>query len=428
MNGIIVGKWNDVIGIEIVAEYPLNFRKKNGIDTGNLLNIFNERIVQDKPGVEISQENSHKIISYYGPIIPDLYEEANEQELHHGIIFLFTDKNINLDNIKEQFIEFSIATLELINENNFSELFFNIIDNFAFLEPLSEEQRYAAIYNSEIREEILKKLGEGPISKANLMKWIEKTFNLPAFDFNGIIMPFLKTDLVKQVIETTRYKIKEIYYYLLKDVYLFRIPPKKILDLIHKGNLKFLGEKAVQYLENVKNFFEDYELTPSDINKISRLLSIPNMYKIIMLLRDSVFELDELRIYYLEKFNYLPSNFNYLLSLLERADIVKSYKINKKNYYLLQCDIQFQVFFPEYLVDNIRKAWRENKIEKNVAVRHLTLLRDEYLEKFINFPKSTKKSINSTISSTKEKSIIQDINVKEKIAKKIFKLFGQISA
>ncbi|MBN2150394.1 MAG: hypothetical protein JW839_03000 [Candidatus Lokiarchaeota archaeon] len=383
--GICVGTWDDAIGLKVHAEYPNAFRKENRIQDSQLLNIFNERIVHDVSGFAVYEDASFQIATYYTPLSTgeEYEDEGEEKAAGHGIVFLFLDKEKKVESIKEQFIEFSIFILKLINNNDFPELFFNIIDNFSFLEPLTDEQRVAALYNSDARGFILQKLAERPCSRNELEVWLRQEYDIAAIDLQGLLVPFFKMGIVKQSYEASKgRKRKELFYFLVKDVYLFRIPPKRIIDAVKRGKIDLLDGG---YYDEVKDFFEEYELTPGEINKLGILLAIPNLYKIVTMLREDAFELDELRIDFLDQFNYMPSNFAYLLKLLEKSDIVKIYKrgAGNKKVIVLKSDIQFQFFFPEYLVDNIRKAWREGVIDKGIALKHLTLLRDEYLENFM---------------------------------------------
>jgi hypothetical protein len=381
MAGICVGSWDDAVGLHVHAEYPANFRKDQKIEDSKLLNLFNERIVHDTAGFAVFDDDAHQfqIATYYTPLSTEDIDEGEKNG--HGIVFLFMEKDKKIEAIKEQFIEFSIFILKLINNNDFPELFFNIIDNFAFLEPLSDEQRVAALYNSEVRGFILNKLSERPCSRNELESGLKAEYNITAMDLQGLLVPFVKMDIIKQSYETVKgKKRKELYYFLVKDVYLFRIPPKKIIDAVKKGKIDHLDNG---YYDEVKDFFEEYELSPSEISKLGVLLAIPNLYKIVTLLREEVYEMDEFRIDFLDRFNYMPSNFAYLLKLLEKSDILKIYKKGNKKILVLKSDIQYQFFFPEYLVDNIRKAWRENIIDKNIALKHLTMLRDEYMENFM---------------------------------------------
>jgi DNA-binding transcriptional ArsR family regulator len=256
------------------------------------------------------------------------------------------------------------------------------------------------LFNNEVRERILSKLAERPCSRNDLETLLRTDYNIAAMDLQGLLAPFFKTGIIKESYEAVKGKRKELYYFLIKDVYLFRIPPKKIIDAFKKGKIEKLNGTENSYYDEVKEFFEDYELTPTEINKLGVLLAIPNIYKIITLLREEVYEMDEFRIDFLEKFNYMPSNFNYLLKLLEKNDIIKTYKKGNKKILVLKSDVQYQFFFPEYLVDNIRKTWRENFIDKNIALKHLTMLRDEYLENFMKLNGNTKERANLTTGTT----------------------------
>ncbi len=381
--GIVVADWNDAVGLNILTEYPQNFRNDAKIDDTKLLHLFNERIVQAQPGLDVLESEEYNIATYYSPFWKAEYDDDDDRE--HGIVFLFLAKDVKIETIREQVIEFSLFILKLVNNKDFPELFLNIIDNFSFLEPISEEQRYAAIYNNEMRERLLEALGERPRSKSELETWLKDEYQLDSFDLQGLLNPFVKTGIIKQSVESPgKGKHKEAIFFLIKDVYLFRVPPRKVMDLVKKGKYG-LEDIFVDLEDEVRSYFEEYQLTRAEIRKISVLLSIPNTYKIIALLRESPYIFDELRGDFLDKYNYLPSNFMYLLKLLERNDIIKIYKKNNKKYILLKSDIQFHLFFPEYLVDKIRQAWRENSIDKHVAIKHLTMLRDEYMANFMSF-------------------------------------------
>ncbi|HME54208.1 MAG TPA: hypothetical protein VKM55_18430 [Candidatus Lokiarchaeia archaeon] len=380
---ICVGTWNDREGLHVHAEYPSNFRRDNNIEDAKLVAIFNDRIVHDTPGFDVIDDDARQIATYYTPLMKEEYEVEEDARIEHGIVFLFLDLEKKIESIKEQFIEFSIFILKLINNEDFPELFFNIIDNFSFLEPISDEQRVASLYDNEVREHILSKLAERACSRNELENWLRDEYNIAAIDLQGLLAPFFKTGIAKQSYESVKGKRKELYYFLIKDVYLFRIPPKKIVDAFKRGKVQELDGTETGYYDEVKEFFEDYELTTTEINKLGVLLAIPNIYKIVTLLREEVYEMDEFRIDFMEKFNYMPSNFNYLLKLLEKNNIIKIYKKGAKKILALKSDIQYQFFFPEYLVDNIRKAWRDDLIDKNIALKHLTMLRDEYLENFM---------------------------------------------
>lgn len=45
----------------------------------------------------------------------------------------------------------------------------------------------------------------------------------------------------------------------------------------------------------------------------------------------------------------------------------------------LLTDVRFNTFFPEYLVETIREKLTTNQINKYIALRHLELLKEQYL-------------------------------------------------
>ena len=72
---------------------------------------------------------------------------------------------------------------------------------------------------------------------------------------------------------------------------------------------------------------------------------------------------------------------------------------------LLLSDIVFPQFFPEYMVDVIRRRWKEGTIQKEIAIKHLELLRAEYIA--TQAPKFRKKILQTIrqIFSQTEKAV-----------------------
>lgn len=47
--------------------------------------------------------------------------------------------------------------------------------------------------------------------------------------------------------------------------------------------------------------------------------------------------------------------------------------------YLLKADPQISLFFPEYMIDNIRTKWASGEISSEMAVNYLQMLKEEFL-------------------------------------------------
>jgi len=67
------------------------------------------------------------------------------------------------------------------------------------------------------------------------------------------------------------------------------------------------------------------------------------------------------------------------LKSMEDNQIIKVIKDSKDTYWVfLLTDIIVQTFYPEYLVEKIRKDRMEGKLNKNVAIKHLEFLEAAY--------------------------------------------------
>ena len=68
-----------------------------------------------------------------------------------------------------------------------------------------------------------------------------------------------------------------------------------------------------------------------------------------------------------------------LLKTMENDQIIKFIKDNKDTIWVfLLSDIVAHTFYPEYLIENIRKYRMEGKISKEIAIKHLELLEAVY--------------------------------------------------
>jgi tetratricopeptide (TPR) repeat protein len=64
---------------------------------------------------------------------------------------------------------------------------------------------------------------------------------------------------------------------------------------------------------------------------------------------------------------------------LKRHNIIDEIKDKRGNIWIfLKTDIVFPTFFPEYIVDSIRRRWMEKGISQNLALGHLELLKSVY--------------------------------------------------
>jgi len=236
------------------------------------------------------------------------------------------------------------------------------------LKYLTKEQLLAQIYYSEKGRKILDLLRERAYSKKQLQALLEEALNKIITNLDITIDPFVKSGLVKQDwIEG----VAEVFLFLISDFTIFRSPAFHLIESA-KTNLPnvFLAEK---YLEEVKKFFAGY--TPSDEDNLvlAKNLTNPDKFDYIALFRDKPYPL-----------NKIPKGVDEgtldvanLLSVMEKDNILKIIKDNKNvEWVFLLTDIAVRPFYPEYMLENIRKDQQDGIIKKDTAIKHL-----DYLEK-----------------------------------------------
>lgn len=72
---------------------------------------------------------------------------------------------------------------------------------------------------------------------------------------------------------------------------------------------------------------------------------------------------------------------------------------NGNEYYCLTCDFKLEPIYPEYLVDTIRKQYREKSQNEQVLLMALDTLKDQYY------------IFKKTYETTKKESSSEDISV-----------------
>ena len=238
------------------------------------------------------------------------------------------------------------------------------------LKSLSREQRMAQIYNTEKGRAILEILQDAPRTRKELIGMLEEKLNKVISNIEITLDPFIKTGVIRQdwVGENT-----DISLFLLSDFTIFRAPAVKIIENT-KTHLP-TPELATKYLKEVKDFFSNYKPTLEDNIKLTQNMLNPDKYDFISLLRERTYPLKKLPKSPGESLDQVSN----LLKTMENDQIIKFIKDNKDTIWVfLLSDIVAHTFYPEYLIENIRKYRMEGKISKEIAIKHLELLEAVY--------------------------------------------------
>jgi len=381
--GIITCRWDDRLGVVLEAKYPDDITQ--GLVDDDLLTIFSTHAMSESAGILAMRIKRFSIISYYTGI-PETEEESQY------FVALVLGENENPTSFEESLTEIAKMVIESVGKPGFDDFYVECFDRVSKMKEITEEQRYAFIFRDEVRNLMLDKLADGSMTKDGLAKWLSKEVEREVTDIDGLLAPLLKTDLVTELNISKGKKVSLEYVFLLRDVALIRTPHIELFKAAKAGQMS--PELKDPYQKAVEKFFKTYRIDSKDSRNIAEFISNPDTYDIIRVLRDGYMTREEIP----AKIGREMGNLDRNLKRLADDDIILPLKDKKQRVWiLLLSDIQAITFFPEYMVDVIRRRWKEGTIAKEIALKHLELLRAEYIS--TQAPKFRKKMFSAIQSN-----------------------------
>ena len=280
-----------------------------------------------------------------------------------------------------------ISLISNINIRLANELKFTLFQ-IERLSALVKLQKAALIYNSEERLKILEILREYPTQRDKIKKIVEKLN--PNTNIDILLRPFLELNLIRRDWskgekdkKTGIIKHQGEYLFLVKDINLARIPNKNLLNHLKETKNKLFPK----YQQKVIDYFATYDPQTEPIEdkrKLAGMLLNPDIFDFFSLLRNNFYPLDKIPKIFSDfaVTEILLDNLKKLNVITEIEDVEDK---EKKTWILLLTDIEPLIAFPEYLLPNIRKAFRteinEEQLPYEVAKKALDLLEVTYGEK-----------------------------------------------
>ncbi|MHA2131108.1 MAG: hypothetical protein ACW99L_14160, partial [Promethearchaeota archaeon] len=213
-------------------------------------------------------------------------------------------------------------------------------------------------------------MDEGVVSKSELMIWLKDRYKQGFIDVEGILMELIKREIVKEA--SVKGMPSELIF-LIRDVVLMRIPPTLILmDPAERGLPAQLVEN---YKTDVKSYFQNYNPTEGDNLRVLDILTNPEVYETLRLLRTAVVtknDLEKLRKKGVE-------DLDDVLKMLWDTQIVQVFQDERGNeYYALLSDFYLELVFPKYLLNVIKTVYDQKSKSDQVLVEYLTVLENTY--------------------------------------------------
>ena len=400
MRGLIICRWDDRIGVILENAFPESARDE--LLEEDRLTIFSTHALSEKAGVIAMRIRRLNVLSYYSGL-PD------GEQTDQFYVALLLDPDENPDQYEERLQEIANMVIPQVGKPGFDEFFAKAYEQITKFQKINDEQRFAFIFQNRIRRILLERLTRGAMTKEGLAKWISKQVDTEVTDIDGLLNPLRKTNLIEEVNISKGKKVTLEFVFLVRDAAVIRAPHVELF-LAAKNN-QMAPDIREQYISKTEKFFKEYRITGEDTEVIAEAVANPDYYAIIQLLREEYMTKEEIPM----KLSREIDNLDEVLRWLAENNIVTAIKDKKgRVWVMLLSDVKFPQFFPEYLVDEIRKRWKEGTIQKQIALKHLRLLRAEYIA--TQAPKYRKKMLANIYSNLKSCESFIDRNEFDKAA------------
>jgi hypothetical protein len=229
----------------------------------------------------------------------------------------------------------------------------------------------ALTYQDEIKRMVINRLrDEGTVSKSELVIWLKDRYKQGFVDVEGVLMELIKREIVKEA--SVKGMPSELIF-LIKDVVIMRVPPVNILkDPTDRGLPSQLVEN---YRTATKSFFQNYRPTEGDNLRVLDILTNPQVYETLRLLRTAVVtknSLEKLRKKGVEELDDV-------LKMLWDTQMIQVFQDERENeYYALLSDFHLKLAFPKYLLNVIKTVYNQKSKADQVLIEYLNVLENTY--------------------------------------------------
>jgi DNA-binding transcriptional ArsR family regulator len=294
---------------------------------------------------------------------------ARGEPQYYIALVLGSDEDAGM--FEEPLTEDAKNLLKIIDKDSFFDQLVNDFSTLAAYTKLTDEQRLALIILDPTRKLIFKKLSESSLSKIELREWLEQELQIEIPDIDLLLVPLIRTNLIKKAVVEG---ITGDCLFLVRDMLVILAPPEKVMTRILKGEIK--GEIGEAARIEIRSFFANYKVSDDAITDVAEILADINNYDIISILRNDVTSKEELA----KQTEKSIAEVDRLIRKLKKLGIVEELRDKEGNVAcVLKADPQISLFFPEYMVDNVREKWSSGELSKEVAVKYLQLLKEEFL-------------------------------------------------
>ena len=353
--GLLVMKWDDRVGTEIIAKYP----EEINVTDRTLMQIYSSHEYSGEPGMISLMVGPLNIVSYY----------AGSEKRFYVILLLNLDDDP--DAYEGGLSDISRIVLQNIEKKAFVPLIPSLFQRISIYPSLNLEQQLAITFQDQIKRMIIERLREeGVISKSELIIWLKDQYRHGFVDIDALLVDLIKIDVIK---ESSVKGMPSELIFLISDLLITRRPPAELLkNPAEKGLPENLTD---DYKNAVRNYFRTYKPTEEDNLKLIEILIDPQVYETIRLLRTTVATKNVLQ--KLKKKGV--EDVDGVLKTLWESQLIQVFQgPGGVEYYGLLSDFHISTIFPKYILDTIIKEYEVKSKADRVLVEYLNVLEDAY--------------------------------------------------
>ena len=354
--GLVVMKWDERVGTEILAKYP----EEIVITDKTLMQVYSTHEYSGESGMISLMVGSLNIASYYtGP------------EKGYYILML-----LNLDDDPDAYegglADASRIILQNLEDDAYKNMIPSLFRRLSVYPTLNIEQQLAMTYQDEIKRMIINRLREeGAVSKSELTVWLKDRYKQGFVDLEGVLIELIKRELIK---ETSVKGMPSELIFLTNDVLMLRVPPVQLLkDPADRG---LPSQLASDYRTETKKFFQNYIPSDQDNLRVIEIIINPQVYETLRLLRTAIVTKNDL-----EKLKKKGvEDIDRVLKMLWESQMIQVFQDDRNNeYYALLSDFYIDKVFPKYLLNIIKDEYEKKSKADQVLLEYLTVLENTYL-------------------------------------------------
>jgi len=353
--GFIIMRWDPKVSTDIITKYP----EEIIISDETLMQIYAAHEYTGDPGMISLMVGHLNIASYY---------TGGERPLYLILI-------LNLDDDPDLY-EGGLADISRIILQNFEnraylEMIPFLFQRLSAYPHLNNEQAIALTFQDEINRLLINRLrDEGVVSKSELKVWLKDKYRRGFFDIDAILIELIKKDIVKEA--SVKGMPSELLFFI-NDIFMIRRPPLKILsDPVGRG----LPEPLVEaYNSEVRRFFQNYRPSEDDNLKLVDILTDPQLYEILKLMRIAIVTRNTLEKLRKKGVDDIDGG---IKKLWDNKIIHLFQSENGTEYYALLSDLHISLVYPRYMLSTILHQYDVKSKSEPVLIEYLNVLEDAY--------------------------------------------------